>query len=104
MEGWRSRQRPSGRLHRSQLRHHRRWSCGPGGATWSNIVTSPPKVTRQELDQTIDELRAIGGVHLLPIMTAIRDYGIAFAEIRQDTGPVSFRFDRPNIILLGDDL
>ena len=67
-------------------------------------MTSPPKVTRQELDQTIDELRAIGGVHLLPIMTAVRDYGIAFAEIRQDTGPVSFRFDKPNIILLGDDL
>jgi hypothetical protein len=42
-------------------------------------VTSPPKLTRQELDQTIDELRAIGGDHLLPIMTAVRDYGIAFA-------------------------
>jgi hypothetical protein len=67
-------------------------------------VTSPPKFTRQELDQTIDELRAIGGVHLLPIMTAVRDYGIAFAQILQDTGPVSFRFDRPTIILLGDDL
>jgi len=67
-------------------------------------VTSPPKVTRQELDQTIDELRAIGGVHLLPIMTAVRDYGIAFVQILQDTGPVSFRFDRPTIIHLGDDL
>ncbi len=52
----------------------------------------------------IDELRAIGGVHLLPIMTAVRDYGIAFAEILQDDGPVSFHFDRPNIILLGNDL
>ena len=67
-------------------------------------MTSPPKVTRQELDQTIDELRAIGGVHLLPIMTAVRDYGIAFVQILQDSGPVSFRFDRPTIILLGDDL
>ena len=64
----------------------------------------PTKVTRQELDQTIDELRAIGGVHLLPIMTAVRDYGIAFVQMLQDTGPVSFRFDRPTIILLGDDL
>jgi hypothetical protein len=67
-------------------------------------VTSPPKVTRQELDQTIDELRAIGGVHLLPIMIAVRDYDIAFAEILQDDGPVSFSFEKPTIILLGDDL
>jgi hypothetical protein len=67
-------------------------------------VTSPPKLTRQELDQTIDELRAIGGDHLLPIMTAVRDYGIAFAQILQEGGPVSFSFDRPTIILLGDDL
>jgi hypothetical protein len=67
-------------------------------------VTSPPKVTSQELDQTIDELRAIGGVHLLPIMIAVRDYGIAFAQILQDGGPVSFSFDKPTIILLGDDL
>jgi hypothetical protein len=42
-------------------------------------VTSQPTFTRQELDQTIDELRAIGGDHLVPIMTAVRDFGIAFA-------------------------
>ena len=67
-------------------------------------MTSPPKLTRQELDQTIDELRAIGGDHLLPIMTAVRDYCIAFAQILQDDDPVSFSFDKPTIILLGDDL
>ncbi|MGO8844196.1 MAG: hypothetical protein ACLQFI_02380 [Methylocella sp.] len=61
--------------------HHRRRPRGPPATVWSNIVTSPPKVTRQELDQTINELRAIGGVHLLPIMTAVRDYGIAFVQI-----------------------
>ena len=104
MEGGSSRQRPSGRLHRSLPRHHRRRPRGPRATVWSNIVTSPPKVTRQELDQTIDELRAIGGDHLLPIMTAVRDYCIAFAQILQDDDPVSFRFDRPTIILLGDDL
>ena len=67
-------------------------------------MTSPPKITSQELDQTIDELRAVGGVHLLPIMIAVRDYGIAFAQILQDGGTVSFSFDKPTIILLGDDL
>ena len=67
-------------------------------------MTSPPKITNQELDQTIDELRAIGGVHLLPIMIAVQDYGIAFSQIRHDCGLVSFSFDKPTIILLGNDL
>jgi len=67
-------------------------------------VTFPSNYTRQELDQTIDELRTIGGDHLVPIVTAVRDYGIAFAEIRQDGSPASFPFERPTKILVGDDL
>jgi len=36
---------------------------------------APPKLTRQQLDRTIDELRTLGGDHLLPIITAVRDAG-----------------------------
>ena len=103
MEGWRSRQRPSGRLHRSQPRHHRRRPRGPPATVWSNIVTSPPSHppgTRSNHRPTARHRR----VDLLPIMTAVRDLRHRIPYIRQDTGPVSFRFDRPTIILLGDDL
>jgi len=63
----------------------------------------PPKITSQELDQTIDELRAVGGVHLLPIMIAV---GLRH-RIRANTSGrrhCSFLLDKPTIILLATTL
>ena len=46
----------------------------------------------------------VGPAYLRPIMVAVRDAGVGFGIVAQDSGPFDFPSNRPTIVILGDDL
>ncbi len=60
------------------------------------------RLTPQDLNAAI-QFCDRSAPHLTPILRAVRDSRVAFLSVPQNAGAFVLRFDRPSIILLGDD-